>query len=93
MWSVNGTVLRGVAWAPQTPNMESFATIGNGHRPLTVAAKLSLLDVPGDPGYASDIKGIHIEYQLVLIPLNTKITILLKFRSLFISFYEYSLFE
>ena len=90
MWSVNDTVFRGVAWTPQTPNMESFATIGNGHRPLTVAAKLSLLDVPGDPGYASNI---HIEYQLVLIPLNTKITILLKFRSLFISFYEYSLFE
>ena len=33
--------------------MESFATIVNGFQPLTIVAKLSILDVYGGPGYAS----------------------------------------
>ena len=33
--------------------MESFATIVNGFQPLTIVAKLSILDVYGGLGYAS----------------------------------------
>ena len=38
-----------------TSKMESFATIVNGYKPLTIVAKLSILNVFGSPGYASDI--------------------------------------
>ena len=34
----------------QTPKTESFATIGNVFWPLTVASKVSILDICGDLG-------------------------------------------
>ena len=44
------TYSRGVA---STCRMESFAIIVNGFKPLTIVAKLTILDVGGDPGYVS----------------------------------------
>ena len=73
MRSANGTVLRGVARAPQTSKMESFAVIANTYMPLTAAAKLSILYIHGDPDNASGVQGIQIEYQLGLVPLKSKI--------------------
>ena len=34
--------------------MKSLAIIANGQRPLTIVTKLSILDVYGDPGNASE---------------------------------------
>ena len=54
---------RGVAGLPQTSKMESFATVVNGWTPLTIVAKLSILDVCGGPDYASGLEGYRIFRQ------------------------------
>ena len=73
MRSANGIVFRGVARAPQTSKMESFAIIANSYKPLTAAAKLSILYIHGDPRNVSGVQGIQIKYQPVLVPLKSKI--------------------
>ena len=44
---------KGVAMTPETSEMKSFTTIVNDHKPLTIVAKLSTLDVWMGPGYVS----------------------------------------
>ena len=39
---------------PQTSKMDRFLTIANGLKLLTFVAKLSILDICGSPGYASE---------------------------------------
>ena len=38
---------------PQISKIQRFATVVNGFQSLTIVAKLSILDVSGDPGYGS----------------------------------------
>lgn len=40
---------------PQIAEMRNFATIVNCEKPLTAITNLSILDVHGSPGYASDL--------------------------------------
>ena len=54
-------IFRGVTRPPQAAKTESFATIVNGFLPLNIVAKLSILDVCGGPGYASECWVKYIE--------------------------------
>ena len=40
---------------PQIAKLEIFATLVNGEKPLTIIANLSILNIYGSPGYASDL--------------------------------------
>ena len=50
--------IRAVARPPQTSKLDGFATIVNSLSPLTIDAKLSILDVCGGPGYGFSPKNL-----------------------------------
>ena len=45
--------VRGLARFRQTSTMKSFVTIVNYYKPLTIVAKLLILDACGEPGHTS----------------------------------------
>ena len=52
--SCNKVNVRGVTIRLKISKMESVATIVNSFQPITIVGKLSILDVCGGPGYASE---------------------------------------
>ena len=62
--------LEALLGSPQSSKMESFARIVNDFQSLTVAAKLSTLNVCGSLDYASETRNLETAFITVILHLS-----------------------